>query len=73
VIGFFLLTGPSILAVTPESLLASGIFDANAAQILGTMAQNGVRGLIGLIIFITVIEVIKASYKLIVQSISART
>jgi hypothetical protein len=72
VIGFFLLTGPSILAVTPESLLASGIFDADAAQTLGTMAQNGVRGLIGLIIFITVIEVIKASYKLITQSTSTR-
>ncbi|CAG0999603.1 hypothetical protein ANAEL_02854 [Anaerolineales bacterium] len=72
VIGLFLLTGPSILAVTPESLLASGIFDADAAQILGTMAQNGVRGLIGLIIFITMIEVIKASYKLITQNTSTR-
>ena len=67
VIGYFLLTGPSILAVTPKSLLASGIFDADAAQTLGTMAQNGVRALIGLIIFITVIDVIKAIYKLIMQ------
>jgi hypothetical protein len=72
VIGFFLLTGPSILAVTPESLLASGIFDADAAQTLGTMAQNGVRGLIGLIIFITVIDVIKAVYKLVVKGSSAK-
>ena len=67
VIGYFLLTGPSILAVTPQSLAASGIFDADAAQTLGTMAQAGVRGLIGLIIFITIIDVIKAVYKLIMQ------
>lgn len=67
VIGYFLLIGPSILAVTPQSLLASGIFDADAAQTLGAMAQSGVRGLIGLIIFITVIDVIKAVYKLLTQ------
>ncbi|MBI5953373.1 MAG: hypothetical protein HY865_17090 [Chloroflexi bacterium] len=72
IIGFFLLTGPSILAVTPKSLLASGIFDANAAQTLGTMAQTGVRALIGLIIFVTVIDAIKAVYKLITRSSSAR-
>jgi hypothetical protein len=72
VIGFFLLTGPSILAVTPKSLLESGIFDADAAQTLGTMAQAGVRGLIGLIIFITVIDVLKAVYKLITKSSSAK-
>jgi len=73
VIGYFLLTGPSILAVTPASLRASGIFDTDAAQILGTMAQNGVRVLIGFIIFMTVIDVVKAIYKLITQSSSAKT
>jgi hypothetical protein len=67
VIGYFLLTGPSILAVTPQSLTASGIFDADAAQILGTMAEYGLRVLIALVIFTTVIEVIKAFYKLIMQ------
>ena len=72
VIGYFLLTGPSILAVTPQSLVASGIFDAEAAQTLGTMAQAGVRGLIGLIIFITIIDVIKVVYKLITQGSSAK-
>jgi hypothetical protein len=72
VIGYFLLTGPSILTVTPQSLLASGIFDADAAQTLGTMAQTGVRALIGLVIFVTVIDVIKAIYKLITQGSSAK-
>jgi hypothetical protein len=65
VIGYFLFTGPSILAVTPEALKATGIFDADTAQTLGTMAQYGVRALIGLIIFITGLDVIKAIYKLI--------
>ncbi len=73
VIGFLLLTGPSILAVTQASLQASGIFDADAAQILGTMAQNGVRVLIGFIIFMTVIDVVKTIYKLITQNSSAKT
>jgi hypothetical protein len=72
VIGFFLMTGPTILAVTPESLLATGIFDAESAQILGTMAQDGVRGLIALIIFITGIDVIKAAYKLLTKSSPAK-
>jgi hypothetical protein len=72
VIGFFLLTGPSILAITPASLQASGIFDFDAAQILGTMAQNGVRVLISFIIFMTVIDVVKTIYKLITQSSSTK-
>jgi len=72
VIGYFLLTGPSILTVTPKSLLESGIFDADAAQTLGTMAQTGVRALIGLVIFVTGIDVIKAVYKLITQGSSAK-
>ena len=41
VIGFFLMTGPSILAVTPGFLLANGIFDAEAAKILGTWPKMG--------------------------------
>jgi hypothetical protein len=53
-------------------LAASGIFDAEAAQTLGTMAQYGARGLIGLIIFITAIDVVKAVYKLATQGLSAR-
>jgi hypothetical protein len=73
VIGYFLFIGPSILVVTSKSLLASGIFEADAAQILGTMAEYGVRVLISLIIFITVIDVIKTAYKLIMQRASANT
>ena len=71
VIGYLLFTGPSILAVTPESLKASGIFDAETSRILGTMAQQGIRAFIGLIIFITAIEIIRSIYKLVTQKSSA--
>jgi hypothetical protein len=71
-IGYFMLIGPPIIAITRESLLASGVFDADTAQTLGTMAQQGVRALIGLIIFITLIDVIKAIYKLVMQRSSAK-
>jgi hypothetical protein len=70
VILYLLFTGPSILAVTPASLQASGIFDANAAQTLGTMAQLGIRIALGLGIFGTVVEIIKSIYKLVTQGSS---
>ncbi len=73
VIGYFLLTGPSILAVTPKSLLASGIFDAESAQILGIMAQQGVRSLIALIMFLEGVDAVKTAYKLVTQRKSATT
>jgi hypothetical protein len=72
VIVYLLLTGPSILAITPESLKASGIFDPDAAQTLGTMAQVGIRVALGLAIFGTVIEIIKSIYKLITQGSPAK-
>jgi hypothetical protein len=67
VILYLLITGPSILAITPESLKASGIFDADTAQTLATMAQTGIRIALGLGIFGTVIEIIKTGYKMVTQ------
>jgi hypothetical protein len=72
VILYLLITGPSILAVTPESLKASGIFDADVAQTLGSMAQLGIRIALGLGIFGTVVEIIKSIYKLATQESTAR-
>jgi hypothetical protein len=66
-IGYLLLTGPSILAITPEALQTTGIFDAEASRILGTMAQQGVRLLIALIIFLEGIDVVKTIYRLVTQ------
>lgn len=67
VIGFLLLTGPSILAFTPQSLQSTGIFDPTAAQTLGNMAQQGVRGLIALIMILTGINLVKTVYRLVVR------
>jgi hypothetical protein len=63
-----LLSGPAILAITPESLQASGVFDADTAQTLGRMAQLGIRIALGLGIFGTVVEIIKTGYKMLTQS-----
>jgi hypothetical protein len=67
VIGFLLLTGPSILAITPESLQATGVFDAEAARTLGTMAQQGIRSVIALTIVLQGIDLIKKVYNLVRQ------
>lgn len=67
VILYFLFTGPSILAVNAETLQATGIFEADAAQKLGELAQNGIRIVLGLAIFGTLIEIVKSIYKLITQ------
>lgn len=65
VIGYFLLIGPSILTVTPESLQASRVFDdPEAARILGIMAQQGVRGLIALTMLLTGVDVVKQTLRL---------
>lgn len=71
VILYFLLTGPSILAVDGAALQASGVFDADAAQKLGDLAQNGIRIALALAIFGTLIEIVKGIYRLITQKSSA--
>ena len=71
VIGYFLITGPSIITFTSETLKSIEGFDPEAAQILGTMAQQGTQGIIALIMFLTAIDIIKSVYKLITQRTSA--
>lgn len=73
VISFFLLTGPSILGMTPQTLLATGTISAETAQTIVPAAQLGVRVLLGLGIFGTTIEIIKSIYKLVTQRSSAGT
>lgn len=68
---YFLFTGPSILAVTPEALQAAGVFDAESAQMLGELAQKAIRAALGLAIFGSLIEIVKGVYKLITQRSSA--
>lgn len=71
VILYFLLTGPSILAVDGAALQSTGIFEADAAQRVAELAQNGIRIVLGLAIFGTLIEIVKSIYKLITQRNSA--
>lgn len=66
-----LLSGPSILAITPQSLQALGVFDADTAQTLGTLAQQGIRIVLGLAIFGTVVDIIKSVIKLVRKSTSS--
>lgn len=62
-----LLTGPSILAFGSESLSAMGISDPEAANSLNMLAHRGIQVALGLAIFGTVIEVIKAVYKMVTR------
>lgn len=67
VIAYLLFIGPSIFAVTTESLSIGGHLDPEAVKILGAMAQHGSPILMGFIIFVTIIDIIKTVYKLITQ------
>lgn len=62
-----LISGPSILAFTPESLTTGGITDPEAINVLMTLAHQGIRIALGLGIFGTVIEVIKSVYKIVTK------
>jgi hypothetical protein len=62
-----LIAGPSILALSPESLKAAGVTDLEALNILGVMAEKGMDIIFGLAIFGTVVEVIKSVYKMVTQ------
>ncbi|MBI3162976.1 MAG: hypothetical protein HYZ23_10715 [Chloroflexi bacterium] len=66
VISLFL-SGPSILGITPESLVASGVFEAESAQHIGGLAQQGIRFVLGIAIFGTVVDIVKTVYKLVTQ------
>ncbi|MBI2333914.1 MAG: hypothetical protein HYU84_17455 [Chloroflexi bacterium] len=62
-----LISGPSILAFTAESLTKGGITDPEAVNILMLLAKQGMKFILGLAIFGTVIEVIKSAYKMVTQ------
>lgn len=62
-----LIAGPSILALTPDSLQAAGVNDLEALNILGTMADKGLDIILGLAIFGSLVEIIKSIYKMVTQ------
>ncbi len=63
-IAYLLLSGPSILAITPQALQATGIFDPDTAQTLGSLAQQGVRASIALIMVLMGVNLVKTAYRL---------
>jgi len=71
VIGYFLITGPSIVAFSPQTLQATGIFNSDTARILGTMAQQGARSIIALIIFLEGVDLVKTGFKLVTRRSAA--
>jgi hypothetical protein len=66
-IGYFLLSGPSIFAITPESLNVMQGLDVELPQILGILFQQAGRGIIALIMVIEGIDLVKIGYRLITQ------
>jgi hypothetical protein len=68
VIGFFLLTGPSIVALTPEAIGGFGIFSSETAQLLGSFLQLAARSLLGLIMLLAAIDAATTVYRLFTRS-----
>jgi len=62
-----LIAGPSILALTPETLKSAGVTDFEALGVLENMAGQGMRIVLGLGIFGTTIDIIKSIYKMMTQ------
>ncbi len=66
VIGVLLLAGPSIVALTPQSLQATGIFDPQTAGTLSLMATQGARSIIVIIVVLEAVDVFKSIRKRII-------
>lgn len=62
-----LMTGPSILALTPKSLMEGGITDPAALETLAQLAHTGIKIALGLGIFGTAVEIVKSLYKMVAQ------
>jgi len=58
-ISYMLLTGPSIVSLSPAALQATGLFDATQIAGLSTAVQAGVPAIIGLIMVLQAIDVVK--------------
>lgn len=59
-----LLMGPSMLALTPQTLIAGGITDPEAAGSFSQMIHNAVRFALGFAVLGSVVEIIKTLYKM---------
>ncbi|KAA0265785.1 MAG: hypothetical protein EDM79_16515 [Chloroflexi bacterium] len=62
-----LLMGPSILALTPESMASGGITDPDAAGKINQLAHTAIKFALGFAVLGTLVEVIKSVYKMVTQ------
>lgn len=62
-----LVTGPSILAFTPASLTQGGITDPEAVNVLMLLASQGMKFILGIAIFGTVVDIIKSVHKMVTR------
>jgi hypothetical protein len=68
VIAYVLLQGPSIIAMTAESLVATGIFDPSTANVLVTMTTSAATIALAIAVIVGGIEVVQSVYKLLFKS-----
>jgi hypothetical protein len=70
-LAYAMLTGPSIISLTPEALMTGMSMPADAAQIIATMAAQGVK----IALIVTIIaggaEIIKALVNLVRRTVNA--
>jgi hypothetical protein len=67
VIGYFLLSGPSVVSLSPAALQSTGLFDAHTAATLSAVAGQGARAIIALIMVLAGVDVVKDVIRLILK------
>lgn len=67
VISYMLLSGPSIVSLSPAALRATGLFDASQAAGLSAAVQGGTPAIIGLIMFLQALDVVKDVVRLVLR------
>jgi hypothetical protein len=67
VIGYLLVSGPSIVSVSSNALLATGAFDAATATVLSTMLEQAVRWVIIIVMLVQGAEIVQGLIQLILR------
>ena len=62
-LGYMLLTGPSIVAVSAETLMATGVIEVETATLLSTMLPQAARWVIIIVMIAEGVDVVKAVVK----------
>ena len=65
IVGYFLLTGPSLTAITPEALSAAGPLTVEAARTITALIQQVVRGVILIVILLGALDAGKTIWRLL--------